>query len=253
MRNIFSIAKNTFFESIRDRILYGILAFSIIFIFGTVLLGSLSLGEDLKIIKDFGLAGIYIFSIITTIFLGTSMIYKEIEKKTIYILFSKPVTLSEIIIGKFFGLFAAVTLNTILMSIPYFIIIATKGGGFDYYSLVAILVQFQEISIFISLSILFSTFSTPLAGALYATLVLIIGHSLKTLALYAIKLGAVAKFFSALIYYLLPNLEKFNLRNLAAHNSTLSLPEILLTTLYAIAYVSVVLLIASISLKKQEL
>ena len=75
MKQITTIAKNTIKETIRDRILYAILGFALIFIVSTVFFGSISLGEDIKIIRDFGLAGIYIFSIIIAIFIGTSLVY----------------------------------------------------------------------------------------------------------------------------------------------------------------------------------
>ena len=147
MKKIIVIAKNTFRETIRDRILYGILGFAFIFIFFTLFLGSISLGEDLQIIRSLGLAGIYLFSIIITIFLGASLIYKEIEKRTLYFVLSKPVSHKDIILGKFIGLFASILLTTALMTSVYLFVIYYKGGGIDYGALRAVLLQIAELGL----------------------------------------------------------------------------------------------------------
>lgn len=253
MNNVLTIMKNTFKETIRDRILYAILAFAFLFILSTILLGSISLGEDLKIIRDLGLAGIYIFSLIIAVFLGTSLVYKEIEKRTLYIVLSKPVSTAQFIVGKFLGLLASILLTMGLMTILYLIIVAAKGGGFDYFGLAAIGMQVFEIMIFIALSILFSTFSTPLASTLYAILILFIGHSLPMILKYAVKSGGLFKYISYFIYYVLPNLEKFNLRNIAVHNILPSGIEIGSSIIYGLVYTIILLAIANYSLSKQEI
>lgn len=252
MNNIITIAKNTFRETIRDRILYAILAFAFLFIAGTIFLGSISLGEDLKIIRDLGLAGIYIFSLIIAIFLGTSLIYKEIEKRTLYIVLSKPVSTAEFIVGKFLGLLSSIIITMIPMTALYLIIVAAKGGGFDYFALAAIGMQVFEIMLFVALTILFSTFSTPLASTLYSILILFIGHSLPMILKYGLKSGILFKYFSYVIYYLLPNLEKFNLRNIAVHGILPGGLEAFSAVAYGLIYTIILLGLANYSLSKQE-
>src|SRR3989344_3536995 len=122
MRVILVIAKNTFRETIRDRILYGILGFSLVYVAITYLLSRISLGDP-AILKSFGLAGIYFFGSIITIFLGASIVYKEIERRTLYFVFSKPVSRLQFILGKFFGLFTAVAMAIALMAFIYLLVI----------------------------------------------------------------------------------------------------------------------------------
>lgn len=253
MKNIIVIAKNTFRETIRDRILYSILGFALLFIISTIYFGSISLGEDLKIIRDFGLAGIYIFSIIIAVFIGTSLVYKEIEKRTLYITLSKPVSRAQFIIGKFLGLMISLTMVIALMAIVYLVVVAAKGGGFDWRGLIAIAMTLPEIAIFIALSILFSTFSTPLASTIYAVLLLYIGHSLEMALKYFNKTGSIGKPIFLAIYYLLPNLEKFNLRNIVVHQIAFSWPQIVSSIMYCLIYLTLILLLANWSLSKQEL
>ncbi len=253
MKNIITIAKNTFKEAIRDRILYAILAFAILFIASTIVFGSLSLGEDIKVIKDFGLAGIYIFSIIITIFLGASLIYKEIEKNTLLLILSKPVSKMQLIAGKYFGLLLSIILTTLLMTAVYLIVVASKGGGFESTSLLAILLNLFEISIFVSVSILFSTLFTPLSSTIFSIIILYIGHSLDMLMKFSLKSEGLVKYLAYPIYYLLPNLEKFNIRNLVVHGEMISTSEFLLAILYALIYSAILLYLAKISLEKKEL
>jgi len=253
MNNIVTIAKNTFRETIRDRILYVILAFAILFILSTIFFGSISLGEDIKIIKDFGLAGIYLFSLIITIFLGGSLIYKEIEKRTLYILLSKPVSSMQVVVGKFLGLFVSILLTIVVMTGIYLVVVFAKGGGFDSIALLAILMQLFEIAVFISLMILFSTFATPLASTIYAVLVLYIGHSLALIIKFVNKNPSNFRPVAVVIYYLLPNLEKFNIRNLVVHDVSISGLSILYAFLYATLYSAILLVLATWSLKKQDL
>jgi len=253
MNNILTIAKNTFRETIRDRILYGILAFAFLFLASTILLGSISLGEDVKIVKDLGLAGIYIFSIIISVFLGTSLVYKELEKRTIYVLISKPVSITHFVIGKFLGLWLALILNIGLMSIAYLAIVAIKGGGLDFISLLSILLLVFEIAIFIALSILFSSFTSPLAGAIYSIIFIYIGHSLEMLKKYVEKSGVFLKYAGNVAYYILPNLEKFNIRNSVVHGIAPSLSQMIYPILYSIIFVAIFIWLATLCLKRQEL
>lgn len=253
MNNIIAIAKNTFRETIRDRILYGILAFALLFLLSTVLFGSISLGEDVKVIKDLGLAGIYIFSIIITIFIGASLIYKEIEKQTLYIIFSKPVSPAQFILGKFVGLMSAIKLTVLLMTIVYLIIVYAKGGGFDYLALLSIILLFFELSIFIALTILFSAFTTPLAGTIYAVIILYIGHSLGLVQKYADNAGGIAKYLGWFIYYLLPNLEKFNLRNTVVHGLIPNSGQIVYPIIYSMFYTAILLYLANLAVRKRDL
>ncbi|MEK7507795.1 MAG: ABC transporter permease, partial [Patescibacteria group bacterium] len=152
MKIIFVIAKNTFREAIRDKVLYAIVGFAVLFILSSLFVAQLARG-DIVPVKSFGLAGIYIFGLIAAIFLGSSIIYKEIERRTLYFILSKPVSRSQIILGKFFGLLAAVALTTLIMTIIYECVIFYQSGTIDYIGFIAMMFQIMEEAIFIALLI----------------------------------------------------------------------------------------------------
>lgn len=253
MNQIITIAKNTFKECIRDRILYSIVGFALLFVVSTIFFGSVSLGEDIKIIRNFGLAGIYLFSIIITVFIGTSLINKEIEKRTIYITLARPISATSFILGKFLGLLFSMILIIAAMAAVYLSVVASKGGGFDNMGLIAIAMTIPEIAIFIALTLLFSTFSTPLAGTLYSIIVLYIGHTLNIALKHFAKSEGIGFYLFKGLYYLLPNLEKFNLRNLVVYDLSPSWQSILWSIIYGIFYTSVILILASWKLKNEEM
>ncbi|MBI5003978.1 ABC transporter permease [Candidatus Kaiserbacteria bacterium] len=253
LQNVLTVAKNTFKETVRNKILYGILAFALVYMLFTLFLGSISLGEDLHVIRSLGLAGIYLFSIIITVFLGSSLLYKEIERKTLYFVLSKPVSHAHLVLGKFFGLLASVAVAVAGMALVYLSVVAFKGGGFDVLALLSIFYQMLEMALLIALSIFFSTFSMPLMSTLYAVLIIYIGHSLDLLVSSVAKSSVAAKAIVKVIYYLLPNLSKFDIRDLVAYGTHIPFTQTLLVIAYALVYIVVLLYMASYLFEKREL
>ncbi len=252
INRILVIAKNTFRETIRDRVLYGILGFALFYILFTIFLGKLSLG-DMVMIRSFGLAGVYLFSLIATIFLGSSILYKEIERRTLYFVLSKPVSRFEVVIGKFFGLAGAVSLTMILMAIVYLVVVGFQGGGFDGSGLLAIALQIVEMSLFVALLICLSSVAAPLTSTLCALMLLATGHLLEVMLRNAEQIGGFVEVVARCAYYLLPNLEKFNIRNTVVHDIALT-PEIgVITIAYGLLYIIFLLTIAATLFEKREL
>lgn len=252
MKNIFVIAKNTFRAAIRDRILHGILVFAFLFILFTIFLGSISLGEDLMVIRSIGLAGMYIFGMVITIFLASSLISLEIERRTLYLILSKPVSTRELVVGKFVGLFASIGLVMLCMAVVYLVVIGFEGGGFDVASLIAILLSLFEAGLFVALVMLFSTFATPFAATLYGVMMLYIGHSLSLLVHYVQYKATVLKMSARVVYYIIPNLEKFNVRNAVVHHVPVSMGMVILAGLYALLYSVALLYLAERLLAKKD-
>jgi ABC-type transport system involved in multi-copper enzyme maturation permease subunit len=104
MFRTYAIALNTFREAVRDRVLYGVLGFAVLVLLFTLALAELSLGEEERVVSDLGFASISLFSVVIAIFLGSSLLYKEIERKTLYVILPKPIARSEFLVGKYLGI-----------------------------------------------------------------------------------------------------------------------------------------------------
>lgn len=253
MNKIISIADYTLKETFRNKIILGILGIGILYLGSTIFVSSLSMGEDLKVAKDLGLAGIYLISLIITIFLGASLIHKEVESQTAHTIFSKPISKNQFILGKFFGLLVSMAIMVLILTVFYLLIVFYKGGGFDAVSLLSIFLMFFEVALFIALSILFSSITAPLNSTIYSVIILFIGHNLVLLKNEADKAGGFLKAIGNFVYYALPNLEKFNLRNLVIYGNIPSFSEILLPIFYATFLIIIILWLAIIALGKQEI
>ncbi len=204
-------------------------------------------------IRSFGLAGIYVFGMVITIFLGSSIIYKEIERRTLYFVLSKPISRTKVVMGKFLGLFLAVVLTTLCMTVIYLIVITYEGGGFDILGLLAVFFQILEEALFIAMLIFFSSFSVPLISAISSLLLLFLGHLLDSVVKSAEVFGGVI--YQVFLYasYILPNLEKFNIRNAIVHEIEIPFTTTFLVIGYALLYTVIFLILANSIFRKREL
>lgn len=246
--NIINIALNTYKEAIRDKVLYIILVFSIFMVSSSILLSSLSLGQSKKVMVDFGLASISIFGVLLTIFSGTTLLHKEIEKKTIYLLLTKPMSRFEFIIGKHLGLSLTLLIITSLMTTFFYCIIILLLQDYNLNYLNVILLSYFEFIILISLAIFFSSFTSPTMAAVYTLAIYVIGHFSKDLVNFGKISGnqLIIKLTEA-IYYIIPDLEKLNLKNIVLYGSNNITQEIILSgILYSIFYTVSVLLFSSL-------
>lgn len=235
---ISAIAKNAFREAVRDRILYNLILFVLLITGSAIFLGELTGGQEARVIVDLGLSSILLFGSFISIFVGVSLVWKEIEKRTVYSIFSKPVSRGEFITGKYLGLCLTLLVNVLIMGAGVTLALLYVGGGrFAGPIWGAILLIFLELTIVTAVAIMFSSFSTPALSALLTFFVFLIGHfsaSLRELAEGMGSRAAVVVFNG--IYYLLPNLSNFSfITNTANGNAA---PPAMLggAALYALVY-----------------
>src|SRR5580704_7297215 len=206
MKNIWVVAKNTLKLEIKDKILYAIVVFGILYVFFSLFLAQLVLYE-LPMIKSFGLTGIYFFNAIIALFLGTTSFFKDVDRKVVYFILSKPVSRAQFLLGKFFGLCMVLLLTSAVLAVAYIGVVAYEGGGFDAMGLLAIAMQFLEMMLFLAFAIFVSTFSSSLLSIVYTSAVFFLGHVVSTLisAARTIGLAGPKLFMVEVLYYVFPN------------------------------------------------
>ena len=254
MKRILSIAKNTFRESVRDRILYNLVLFVLLITACAVLLGDLTDGQEARTIVNFGLNAMLLFGAFIAIFVGVGLVSKEIEKKTVHAIFAKPVRRGEFIVGKYLGLCATLLVNVAVMGVGVTLALLYVGGSsLIGPSWLAIILIFFELMIVTSVAILFSSFSTPALSALLTFLVFIIGHlsaSLRDLA--ATLESRFAAYVLEAIYFVLPNLSLFSFRTEAALGISPNGASILGGLAYALCYIVAVLTISIVIFTRRD-
>lgn len=253
MKRVLAIFENTFKESLRQRIMLLLVVFGILMIVISIFIGPFALGETYRIMRDVGLGVTALFSILIIIVIGSGLLYRDIDKRTIYTVVTKPVKRSEIIIGKFFGLIALVTILVAAMAIIQQLAIFLIFGMFDPLLLIAIPFTILEAMVLLSIMLLFSSFSTPTLSVIGGIILYIIGHASPDIAAFAnIARVPIIRYAAFTAYYILPNLENFNYRLHLVHGLDLFTDQLLFSLLYGIIYTIVILYISIIVFDKKE-
>ncbi len=254
MKNIWIIAKNTLKLEVRDKILYGIIIFALLYVLFELFLADLVL-KELPMVKSFGLTGIYFFNAIIALFLGTTSFFKDVDRKVVYFLLSKPVSRAEFLLGKFLGLCMVLLLTTAILGAAYLGLVAYEHGGFDTLGLLAIFMQYLEMALFIAFALFVSTFSSSLLSIVYTSAVFFLGHVVSSLLNDARQIGVtgIKYHLVQVLYYVFPNLEKFDARNLAIHNIATPALSFAIAFAYAAAYITLLLGAAIWIFNKKEI
>ncbi len=252
---ILHVAVHVFKESVRDRVLYNVVLFAALLMAASFLIGQLSAGQDLKIVKDVGLAAISVFGLFIAIFIGIGLVSKEVEKRSIYALLAKPVRRHELIAGKFAGLALTLAINVAIMTAVYFVILAYYGWtepeayrrvweapAADPRLLIAVGLTLAELMVVTALALFFSTFSSPLLATMLTLGLWLAGHFNADLRNFEnVVDNPVVWWIARGLYYVLPNLAPFDVKAEVVYGVPVPLRHVALTLTYAVVYTGVLL------------
>jgi len=247
------IARNTFREASRDRLLLGSLGAGAVLLAATQLLAPLALGEGIRLTVDLGLSGISFIGLMLVLLVGTSLVSKEIDRRTIYNLLSRPLARHTYLIGKWAGLTATLWVVAFAMGAALSVILAARGHaefvpGIAQATYLAAL----ELAVVTACAVLFSAVSTPVLSALYTTGLYLVGQWSYDLRELAGKFPPAAASLCNMAANLVPNLPLFNMRTLAANAETASLAHLGIATLYAAVYCGCALALATAAFETRD-
>jgi len=253
---IAAIARNAFREAVRDRVLYNLVLFVLLLTAASIFIGELSGGQERKVIVDLGLSAMLLFGMFIAIFVGVGLVYKEIERRTIYAVFSKPVGRGEFLVGKYLGLCLTLLVNVVVMGVGVSLALVYVSRGWDPLIPTvwpAVLMIYMELMLLTAIALLFSSFSSPALSALLTFLIFIIGHFSADLKSFAVSMGSTsARWVFTGLYYLLPNLANYSFITPAAHGQAPSVGFVFATALYAFVYITVVLAAATLVFSRRN-
>jgi ABC-type transport system involved in multi-copper enzyme maturation permease subunit len=234
-----AIAFNTFRETVRDRVLYNLVFFALLLVATAPLLGQISIGVQRVLLINLSLSAISIFGVVIAIFVGISLVSKEIEKRTLYPVLSRPVGRGEFITGKYFGLVGTLLINTLAMSAGFYLELLLMARGStraDANILLGIYFLFLQFVTVIALSLLFSSFSSPLLSALFALSMFVAGTFAGDLRAFASMSHGPEKWLATATSYVVPNLSSLNVITRVAHDQLIPAELVGYNTLYALLY-----------------
>jgi ABC-type transport system involved in multi-copper enzyme maturation permease subunit len=266
VRTILLVAGAVFKESVRDRVPYSMVMFAVLMIAASYLISQLTAGQDLKIIKDLGLAAMSIFGLLIAVFIGIGLVSKEVEKKSVYGLLTKPVTRAQFILGKYLGLVMTLVVNLTVMTAAYYLVLfymdvtATdflKAGwpapAMDPRLLVAIVLIVAELALVTAVALFFSTFSSPLLSALLTLGLWVAGHFNNDLRQFENVVNVQAAAWIARgMYYVLPNLAPFDVKAEVVYGVPVAASRVGLTLVYAVVYIGVLLTAAMAVFRRRD-
>jgi Cu-processing system permease protein len=260
MRTIVHVAVNVFRESVRDKILYNLVVFAVLLMAASYLIGQLTAGQDIKIIKDLGLAAIATFGMLIAVFIGIGLVWKEVERRSIYSLLAKPITRSQFIVGKYCGLVLTLAVNVAVMVVAWYLVLgymatsvapATRAAwdapAADPAMLAAVALIFVELMLVTAVAVFFSTFSSPFLSAGLTLGLWVVGHFNSDLRNFqAVVESPVAAWLAQALYYVLPNFSAFDVKYQVVHALDVPPSYLVSTALYGAVYITL-LIVASVA------
>jgi Cu-processing system permease protein len=247
------IARNTFREASRDRLLLGALGAGAVLLAVSQLLAPLALGEGIRLTVDLGLSGISLIGLMLVLLVGTSLVSKEIDRRTIFNLLSRPLSRHTYLVGKWAGLTATLWVLAATMGAALAVLLAARGHAEYVPGIVqATYLAALELAVITSCAVLFSAVSTPVLSALYTTGVYVVGQWSYDLREFAAQFPPQLAWVCRLAANVVPNLPMFNARTLAASAETTSIGHLGLATIYAAVYCACALSLATAAFETRD-
>jgi ABC-type transport system involved in multi-copper enzyme maturation permease subunit len=260
------IAVSVFKESVRDRVLYNLVLFAILLMAASYLIGQLTAGQDIKIIKDLGLAATSIFGLFIAVFIGIGLVSKEVDRRSIYSLLTKPIRREEFIVGKYLGLVLTLLVNVSAMTLALYAVLgymAWVAGGWmmpgwerpavDPLILEAVALIFCQLMIMTAVALFFSTFSTPMLSAALTFGLYIVGQFNADLRTFETVVDSKpAAYLARVLYYVLPNLAPLDQKAQVVHGQSVPWMYLAFSAGYTLVYVTALVLAAVLIFSRRD-
>jgi ABC-type transport system involved in multi-copper enzyme maturation permease subunit len=267
MRAMTLVALHVLRDSVRDKVLYAIVAFAVLLMSASYLIGQLTAGQDLKIIKDLGLAAMSLLGLFIAIFIGIGLVAREIDRRSLYAVLVKPVSRHQFIAGKYLGLVGTLMVNLAVMAAAYYVVLtymawtlppaalaAAPAPAADPRLLLAIGMIACELALVTAVALFWSTFSSSALMSAGLTAAIYVagqfGADLKNLDQVVDSPAAAA--VGRGLYYVIPNFAAFDIKAQVVHALPIERGYLLLTAGYAAVYFALLLVGAMLIFARRD-
>jgi ABC-type transport system involved in multi-copper enzyme maturation permease subunit len=252
MTRVWAVALCTIREAVRDKLLYNLVVFALLLIGGTTLLSRLTLGDFHRLVLDVGLASINLFGVVIAIFVGVGLVNREIDRKTIYVVLSKTIPRWQFLLGKYLGLACTVAGNVVIMAAGLAVVLWMMEIPVHGELAGALMAICLELWVLTAVALLCSTFTTTTLSAICSLAVYVIGHSIGQLTALGAKLDTVGRTVLTTIAYVMPDLERFNLKGLVIEPEMFRPLDLLWITAYGFTYIGFLLVLATLVFQRRD-
>jgi len=250
---ILAIARNTFREAVRDRVFALVGAFGVVLMVSSIVLSPLSVGAQQKLVADIGLAGISFFAVLVVLFVGSGLVHKELDKRTIMTLLSKPVSRFEYLVGKYLGLLLTIVCMMAMMGVLFVVALLVTGNEFQWVYLLSIALTFCEMVVITAVVIFFSSFTGPLLTGLFTMGIFISGRMLSDVLEFAhVTQNPTVEQTVRVLRNIVPNLDLFDVRTAAVHGLPIEGGHVVWAVAYMALYSLGLVIAAELVFRRRE-
>lgn len=252
MSRVWAVALCTMREAVRDKLLYNLVVFALLLIVSTIVLSRLALGDVHRLVLDVGLASINLFGVAIAIFVGVGLVSREIDRKTIYVVLSKTIPRWQFLLGKYLGLACTVAGNVAIMAVGLVLVLWVMEVPVRGELAGALMAICVELWVLTAVALLCSTFTTTTLSAICTVAVYVIGHSIGQLTALGAKLDTVGRMVLTTMAYIMPDLERFNLKGLVIEPHSLGSMDFFSMVVYGLTYIGFLLALATLVFQRRD-
>jgi len=252
-RRVHAIALNTFREAVRSKVLFAILFFAVLLILASLAFGELSLYEQERVIKDLGIVVITLFGALLAVYTGVSLLYKEIEKKTIYTIVSKPIERWHFLLGKYLGIALTMAIQVAIMAAIFGLLLVFRSIPIDASIVQAVLLIFVEVMVVAAVAMLFSAFSTPFLSGMLTASFFLLGNLYDNIGRFADEATSpVVRGVLAIARVVLPDLTLFNLSDEVTRATPVAWSYVAYAGAHGLFYIVMLLIVAALIFRRRD-
>ena len=253
MNTIWVIATNTFRQVVRQRLFYNLLVFGLGMLILSVLVGSLTIGYPSRVVRSIGLSGVSVVLDLVALLVGVALIHQEIDRKTLFVVLTRPLQRWQYVLGRYFGLLGVLAAALLGLSAIFLFCLVSMRGDPTAVDVMALLMSLVEAAVLGAAAVVLSSFSTPTLSAGIGIGFWIICATTDDLVRLAQSSGEAAVNAAKVLSYALPSFARFNLREIAVYAQPLPVADVVGAAAYGFLYAAFLMAIASVILSKREM
>jgi ABC-type transport system involved in multi-copper enzyme maturation permease subunit len=250
--NVLTIAGQTFTEARRNRVFYSLFLFALVVVVSSIIFTEVTATTMDRVLKDTGLAAINVFALALTIFAGVGIINREIDRRSIYTVLAKPVSRFSYILGKYLGLVSIILATSSLMFVGLLVVMKMYRTDIHTGIFLGFMGVLLEVMVLGAVAVLCSTFTTSFISAFICAAVYFSGHLSTEFLRVVRKTTGVRRAVGEAIYYLVPNLDRFNFKYHATYDLSIASTTLIAVVLFGLAYSGAALLAAVIVFQRRD-
>lgn len=254
IKNIFTVTKFTYLEVYRSKLMISLVFLAVGLVLLTFVASEFAYGAPAKVALDVGLGIMSISNLIISIFIGSTLLNKEIEQRTLYMVLSKPISRSSFLLGKILGLSTVLLINSVVLGALSTFLFIRYGGDYQPLFFWAIYFSFIEAFTVLAFAIFFSLITNTTLSVIFTITIFIVGHAInETSKILFVKLSGTLAAAMKMIFFLIPNFYRLNLKDFVLYKQNISGDYLLMTQLYIVCYLFALIVAVLIIFKNKNL